>query len=126
MPSASVSVIIVSYNTRRLLEKCLVSVQAALEATTDEIIVVDNNSSDGSAEMVERDFPCVRLIRSPVNLGYGKANNLAARSATGEYCLFLNPDTIVSPDLPSTLLDYACGHPLAGAIGCQVVMGTQG
>ena len=82
-----VSVIVVSYNTREKLRRCL----AAIEPE-HETIVVDNGSSDGSPEMVARDFPAVRLVRAGENLGFGRANNRGAGLATGELLLFLNSD----------------------------------
>ncbi len=90
--SLSVSVIVVSYNTKDKLRRCL----SCLEAE-HEVIVIDNASSDGSAEMVAQDFPAVRLIRNAQNVGFGAANNQGEALAGGELLLFLNSDAYASP-----------------------------
>ncbi|RYG87833.1 glycosyltransferase [bacterium] len=87
-----VSVVVVSYNTREKLRRCLEAI-----GTEHETIVIDNASGDGSPEMVARDFPSVRLIRSGENLGFGRANNRGAEIATGELLLFLNSDCYADP-----------------------------
>ncbi len=89
------SVIIVSYNVRNFLEKCLVSVLQASQNLDCEVFVVDNKSTDGSCSMIETEFPEVKLIKNPVNRGYSAANNQALKTASGRYVLLLNPDTIV-------------------------------
>lgn len=92
MSAPKVSVIIVSYNTREKLRRCLLAVEHH-----HEVIVVDNNSKDGSPEMVETDFAHVHLIRSPLNLGFGKANNVGMEHAKGKLVLFLNSDCYPDP-----------------------------
>lgn len=87
------SVIIPSFNSKTLLRKCLSSIYRETKQIDFEVIVVDNNSQDGSAEMVKREFSRVELIRLLKNLGFGKANNLGAKKARGKYLLFLNSDT---------------------------------
>lgn len=94
----SVSVVVVSYNTRDLLRECLASLGDA-----EEVIVVDNSSRDGSAEMVESAFPAVRLIRSERNLGFGPANNRGMDIATGAVVLLLNSDARAKPGAIRTL-----------------------
>jgi hypothetical protein len=89
------SIIIVSWNTKKLLEECLVSVCAQTKNLTFEIFVVDNASEDGTPQMVKEKFPAVRLIENKTNLGFAAANNLALQKAIGKYLLILNPDTIV-------------------------------
>lgn len=89
------SIVIVNTNEGPLLEPCLRDVIAA--GGYQEIIVVDNASTDGSPEMVEREFPAVRLIRSPGNVGYSGANNLGVRASGGDACVLLNPDAYVTP-----------------------------
>lgn len=89
------SVIVVAYNSRRHLPACLSSILAAI-GPLDELIIVDNGSSDGSAELVERHFPQARLIRG-ANVGYAGGNNCGAAAARGEYLVFLNPDTVIAP-----------------------------
>jgi len=110
------SVCIVNWNTRDDLAECLASLEAAMEGVEAEVIVVDNASSDGSAQMV-RD----RLIANEDNLGYARGNNQAIKAATGQYVLLLNPDTIMPPDGLRELVAFAGQHPEAGAIGCRLV-----
>ncbi len=89
-----VSIVIVSYNTREVLEACIRSVQKTV-AVSHEVIVLDNASPDGSANMVEVEFPKVRLVRCKENIGFSPANNLGMEMAFGKYVLLLNPDTLV-------------------------------
>lgn len=89
-----VSIVIVNYNTKNLLKQCLSSVIDNTENIIYEIIVIDNASNDGSILMIKNTFPCVRLIESQINLGFGKANNLGIEIARGKYFFFLNSDTI--------------------------------
>lgn len=91
-----VSIIVVSYATKDILRECLASIVRSVHLS-HEVIVVDNASPDGSAEMVENEFPGVQLIKSAVNLGFSPANNLAMERARGNYLLLLNPDTVVMP-----------------------------
>jgi GT2 family glycosyltransferase len=113
------SIIVVSYNTRSDLESCF---RSLLRTTgpTYEIILVDNASSDGSADYVEETFPGVRVIRNPVNTGFGHANNLAASQAAGDILAFLNPDTIVEPEWLSALVDALEADPTAGLVTSQL------
>ncbi len=113
----TLSVIIVSYNVRYYLEQCLRSVRQAARGLDVEILVVDNNSSDGSVEYLEPLFREVRFIKSEVNLGFSKANNLAAGMAKGQYLLFLNPDTIVSENAFADCISFMDSHPGAGITG---------
>lgn len=89
------SIIIVSWNTRQLLDNCLGSIYRETQKINFEIFVVDNASSDGSAEMVKEKYPQTRLIENKKNAGFGAANNQALKYASGRYILFLNPDTII-------------------------------
>lgn len=112
-----ISIIIVSWRVRELLKKCLAGILASADVEF-EIIVVDNNSADGTVEMLEKDFSGqVKLIRSERNLGFGKANNLGLAQATGEYVLFLNPDTEIEPDTLSKSLAFMKQHPDCGVLG---------
>ena len=115
------SVVIPSYNTRELMEQALRTVMAASEGLEVEVIVVDNASRDGSAEMVEEEFPDVRLIRNERNRGFAGANNAAFRHARGRHILLLNSDTIVRPDTMRCLVDFLDTHPEAGAAGCKIL-----
>jgi hypothetical protein len=116
MPVPSMSVIIVSWNTADLLEKCLRSLERH-EPPPGEILVVDNASSDGSADGVRRQFPRVTLLPQSVNLGYVRANNLALPATQGRYLLLLNPDTEVLPGALESLATFLEGHPRAGIAG---------
>ncbi|GIV61579.1 MAG: hypothetical protein KatS3mg044_0445 [Rhodothermaceae bacterium] len=115
------SVIIVNYNVREFLEQALRSVMRAGAGLRMEVFVVDNNSVDGSVEMVRRAFPEVHLIANDENVGFGRANNQAIRMARGRYLLILNPDTIVQEDTLVTLLRFMEAHPEAGAVGCRIL-----
>ncbi len=113
--------IILNYNTRDLLRDCLRSVLASSVPGGLEVIVVDNCSRDESAEMVEREFPQVTLVRSPRNGGFAFGNNLGLRVARGRYLLLLNPDTAVPPDALATLVAFMDATPQAGACGPRLV-----
>ncbi len=118
-----VSVVIVNYNVKYFLEVCLHSVVRALQGTHHEIIVVDNNSSDDSCALVREKFPTVLLVDNKENLGFSKANNQAVAIATGEYILFLNPDTVVPEDYFIKTIQYLDTHPKAGAVGPKLIDG---
>lgn len=100
------SVIIVSYNVKHFLYQCIDSVLKSSEDISTEIIVVDNHSSDGSAEMVAKKFKNVKLITNDFNIGFGRANNQALKQAKGEFTLFLNPDTILPEDCLKKCLEF--------------------
>ncbi|MFN8251071.1 MAG: glycosyltransferase [Ferruginibacter sp.] len=118
------SVIIVNYNVKYFLEQCLFSVLKACRNIQAEIIVVDNNSTDGSRELLEAKFPSVYFTWSGVNMGFAKANNLALQNATGEYILFLNPDTIVPEDCFEKCIRFFKEQPGAGALGIRMIDGS--
>ncbi len=118
-----VSVIIVNYNVKFYLENCLISVQKAIGRLQVEVIVFDNNSTDGSVDFLERYFPWVKFIRSDVNLGFAKANNKALELAQGEFILFLNPDTVVPEDSLSRCVQVMHKDPAAGALGVRMIDG---
>jgi GT2 family glycosyltransferase len=120
-----VSVCIVNWNCRRRLRACLESLQEADHKVRLEVIVVDNASTDGAAEMVAAEFPSVTLIRNTANAGFARGNNQAAACARGRFLFFLNNDTVVPPGALRQLLDYAEAHPEVGAIGPQL-RGTDG
>lgn len=118
-----VSVLIVSWNTRELLASCLESIRQAHPPCVLEVIVVDNASADGSPEMVETRFPEVKLIRSGVNLGFAKGNNLAMTHALGSMFALVNSDALVHPGCLETLADFFDQHPNVGLVGPRVIGG---
>ncbi len=115
------SIIIVNYNTRAFLERLLVSLHETVQKTQHEVMVVDNASQDGSAEMVRRSFPGVVLLESKQNLGFSRANNLAARRAKGAFLLFLNPDTVVTERAVDEMVAFLRANPKAAAVGCKLL-----
>jgi len=119
MPEASV--IIVNHNGEEHLESCLRSLTLA-NPQDYEIIVVDNASTDGSADFVERTFPGVRVIRNHVNGGFGQGNNLGARWARGEYLAFLNPDTVAEPGWLASLVGALKECPWAGLATPKILL----
>ncbi|MFH1661551.1 MAG: glycosyltransferase family 2 protein [Candidatus Falkowbacteria bacterium] len=115
------SIIIVSWNVKEKLKENLL---ALLKSTGDfdfEIFVVDNNSSDGSAEMIKEEFKEVKLIENKENLGFAKANNIATKQARGEFILLLNPDMRVMPDTLFNMIKWMRGNPQARIAGCYLV-----
>lgn len=116
------SVIIVSWNVRALLEKCLFSVFNPPVGGQDfEIFVVDNNSTDGSAEMVREKFPQVKLISNKENRGFAVANNQAIKKAKGDFVLLLNPDTEILDNALEKMVDFMKNHLDCGIAGCQIL-----
>ena len=109
------SILIVSYNSREELRACLASVMTTLPLDC-EVIVVDNASGDDSPTMVEQVYPRVRLIRHTTNAGFGGGNNLGARAATGEFLVFLNPDTVVETRWIEPLLEVLQKDERAGLV----------
>ena len=118
------SILIVNYNVRHFLEQCLTSVEKAIQNIEAEIIVVDNASVDDSLQMLQEHFPRVKAIASKSNLGFARANNLAAKHATGEYILALNPDTVVEEDCFVKCLMFFETHPDAGGLGVRMIDGS--
>jgi hypothetical protein len=98
------SIIIVSYNTKKLLKACLLSLHQFEDLNSMEIIVVDNASTDGSPEMIKKSFPLVKLITNQQNLGFSKANNQGSKVASGQYLVLLNSDTLLTSPALSQLL----------------------
>lgn len=118
------SIIIVNYNVKHFLEQCLLSVQKALVGIAAEVIVVDNNSADGSQQMLREKFGTfVHLIENRDNPGFSKANNQGIRIARGRYVLLLNPDTIVEEMTFSKCLAFMDQHPKGGALGVRMIDG---
>jgi hypothetical protein len=120
-----ISVIIVNYNVKELLEQSINSIFSASSNLNVEIIVVDNNSFDGSVEFLKQKFPDkpqLKIIESPINLGFAKANNLGAKAATGEYFLILNPDTILQEDTLEKSLQFYKSTSNIGAMTCKLIL----
>ena len=116
------SVVIVNYNVKYYLEQCLRSAcKAACNVPGTEIIVVDNDSSDGSVGYLEERFPNVVFVASSKNLGFARANNLAIKQSKGEYVLLLNPDTIVAESTFVDFVTFMDSHPDAGAAGAYML-----
>ena len=116
------SVVIVNYNVKYYLEQCLRSAcKAVCNVASAEIIVVDNDSTDGSIEYLKERFPDVVFIASNENLGFACANNLAIKQSKGEYVLLLNPDTIVAESTFADFVEFMDSHPDAGAAGAYML-----
>lgn len=118
-----ISVIIVNYNVEFFLEQCLNSVKKALTKVNGQVFIVDNNSIDGSIEMVQRKFPEYNLIANKDNRGFSKANNQAILVSDAEYILLLNPDTVVEEDTFIKVIDFMDAHEEAGGLGVRMLDG---
>jgi GT2 family glycosyltransferase len=118
------SVIIVNFNVKYFLEQCLCSVTNACKNIEAEIIVVDNNSNDNSRFFFEGKFNDVTFIWNTINSGFSRANNLALKIATGEFVLFLNPDTILPEDCLESCLAHLQQYDDIGALGVRMVDGS--
>ncbi|OGD55935.1 hypothetical protein A3E73_01365 [Candidatus Beckwithbacteria bacterium RIFCSPHIGHO2_12_FULL_47_17] len=110
------TVSIVSYNTLDLLKRCLASIYQFTQGLSFEVIVIDNASTDGSAQMVERNFPKVKLIKNKANRWYTGANNQALRTAKGKYFLILNSDIFLKNNAGKTMVEYLDKNPRVGAL----------
>ena len=119
-----VSIVIVSYNGKEFLKNCIASIINSVSNKTDyEIIIVDNNSSDNSAEMVEKEFREIKLIANKQNLGFSRANNQGIKiSQKGKYILFLNPDTVMQKNTLKEMIKFMDAHRDAGAATCKLIM----
>ncbi|MCL5113979.1 MAG: glycosyltransferase family 2 protein [Patescibacteria group bacterium] len=116
------SIVIVSYNAREFLLNCLLSIKKSVGNLKHEVIVVDNDSSDRSSEMVKNKFPSAVLIESKRNLGFSKANNLGVKKTKGKYILFLNPDTLLRDDVLDKMVKFMDNHKSVGVSTCKLVM----
>lgn len=122
LPSAiDLSIIIVNWNSKEFLRKCLVSVEAQTDGITYEIIVIDSGSFDSCDQMLKECYPCIRFIQSESNIGFARANNDAFRVSVGDHVLFLNPDTeLIGPAINIMLWNLKT-LPDAGAVGCRLL-----
>ena len=117
LSGVELSIIIISYNTRELTVACVRSLLAQTKKAEFDVMVVDNLSTDGSADTIASKFPQVRLIRSDRNLGFACANNVAAQDMSREWLLLLNPDTVVLAGAIDKLLVFAKAHPETSIFG---------
>ncbi len=115
------SIIIVNYNSKVFLQNCLESLYKTTDGLQQEIILVDNCSKDGSVSFVRAGFPQVKVIENAVNYGFARANNIGAQVATGEYLLFLNPDTIIRETTIKEMIKLLRQEPDAGAVGAKLL-----
>jgi GT2 family glycosyltransferase len=116
-----ISIIIVSYNVRDLLQQALDSLIDACKDLEYEIFVVDNFSKDQTVEMIIEKYPSVKLIANKINVGFSKANNQAILKASGEYILLINPDTITSKDTINECINFMDFHLDAGGLGVRMI-----
>lgn len=116
------AVIVVSYQVRDALVRCLASLRSALAELDAAVWVVDNASTDGTGRMVKEQFPEVIFLPMPENLGYGRANNVAIRKSASDYVLLLNPDTEVPPGTLEPLIEALEQDPRLGGITCRVLL----
>jgi len=119
-----ISVIIVNYNARYFLKNCICSILSSDIADEIEIIVVDNDSKDGSCDMLDEDFPKIKYIKNSKNAGFGKANNQGVALAQGDYILILNPDTMLTETTLSEMLRFSEKQNNFGAAGVQFMDGS--
>ncbi len=117
----SVSIVIISYNVKEFLQQCILSLKKSCTGVPHEIIVVDNNSVDGSDKIIKDEFPDVRLIKNKDNKGFASACNQGLKIATGEYLLLLNPDTMIQEDTIPKMVKFFRQNPEAGAAGCKIL-----
>lgn len=123
MPSEiNLSIIIVNFNTYKFLKECINSIYKNAPIFASEIIVVDNASSDGSADKIHKNFPRVRLIANKKNIGFAAANNQGIKQASGKYILLLNPDTVISKNVLDRTAGLMDQNPQAGIVTCKVVL----
>jgi GT2 family glycosyltransferase len=115
------SIIIVNYNVKEFLQNLIHSIEKASTNITKEIIVIDNASDDGSVEFLKEKFPQVKLIVNQKNLGFGKANNIGLKQATGKYILLINPDTIVAEDTFEKMVQFFETNKNVGLAGCKIL-----
>jgi len=113
------SIVIVNYDTRNILRECLASIYQHPPSASFEVLVVDNASPDGSGEMVQHEFPQVRLLLLSENTGFARANNLGLQEARGDLLLLLNSDTRVLAGSLDGLIAAMEKHPQAGVVGCK-------
>lgn len=117
------SIIIVNYNAKAYLRKCIKSIEDTAREASYEIIVVDNNSLDGSVEMMREEFPQVKLIANQHNHGFSSANNQGSKVSCGRYVLLLNNDTVALPGALQSMINIMDKNPGIGLLGCRLLNG---
>jgi N-acetylglucosaminyl-diphospho-decaprenol L-rhamnosyltransferase len=115
------SIVILCWNDTKVIGNCISSIFAGTRVTDFEVIVSDNGSSDGTPEFIRMTYPQVRVIENGMNLRFSRGNNVGIASATGDYVLILNPDTVIHEGSLDRWMRFADGHPEAGAFGCRVL-----
>ncbi|SHH49752.1 glycosyltransferase family 2 protein [Bradyrhizobium erythrophlei] len=118
-----VSVVVINYNTGYLLDRMFAALEAAKASLRIEFIVVDNASTDNSIEILENKYPSVTLIKNPMNVGFGRANNQAIPHIRGRYILLLNTDAFVASDTLEKTVAFMSDHPRCGVLGVKLVGG---
>ena len=121
MSAVDISIVIVNWKVRPLLEKCLNAIIADTVDFNTEIFVIDNDSRDGSPEMIMAEYPQVTMIALPSNRGFAAANNLGLKQARGKYLFLLNPDTEVQPGFFKTIFKYLEANPEVGIVGPKIL-----
>src|SRR5680860_306037 len=121
------SIIIVSYNTKNFVPDCLTSIHKTIKKNTFEVFIVDNASTDNSSEDTEKfikqkGYKNMFVLKSKINLGFSKANNLGVKKSKGRYVLFLNPDTVIHEETIDFLIDYMNQNKDVGALTCKLSM----
>jgi GT2 family glycosyltransferase len=120
-PNTRISIGIVNWNTRELLDKCLESIYLQTQSDLFEIVVIDNASKDDSCDMVKTKYPQVKLIINQENLGFAKATNQGFDVSTGDYVLMLNSDTVILDRAIEKTLDFADKNPDSAVVGCKLI-----
>lgn len=120
-PTVEISVVIVAWKAKPYLDLCLDSLYSHPPCRSMEVLVVDNASDDGTVEMVESQYPQVKLIKSPENLGFSRGNNVAIRQAQGRYIALVNPDIIVFPGCLDSLAEFMDENPRVGNVGPRIL-----
>ena len=115
-----VSVVVVNWNSKKFLQQCLSSVFKCVKQVQCEVLVIDNGSFDGAAELIRTTFPDVHFIQNTANVGFGAANNICFEKSQGRYILLLNPDTTLQEDAISPMVAFLELHPEFGLVGCRI------
>jgi GT2 family glycosyltransferase len=117
----TLSIVLVNYNTEKLLRRCQETVYAGANGTPHDIWVVDNSSRDSSVAMLKSLFPMVKVIQNPSNVGFSRANNVVISQSRSDYILLLNPDTLIIGDAIERVVKFMKEHPEVGIAGCKVL-----